>query len=97
MHVADSLVETAVRAGAERFYGLIGDGLNPIGDAIRRDGRLQWVHVRQEEAPSLVVEHKLPAVPRCAPVRRDPSHLQLPNGLYDSNRTRTPDFALPRP
>ncbi len=47
--VADALVETAVRAGVERVYGVIGDSLNPIGDAIRRDGRLRWIHVRHEE------------------------------------------------
>jgi glyoxylate carboligase len=48
--VADALVETAVRAGVERVYGVIRDSLNPVGDSIRRDGRLRWVHVRHEEA-----------------------------------------------
>jgi pyruvate dehydrogenase (quinone) len=50
MRVADALVETAVPAGVERVYGVIGDSLNPIGDAIRRKGTLRWVHVRHEEA-----------------------------------------------
>src|SRR5579862_5566928 len=50
LNVADALVETAVRAGVERVYGVIGDSLNPIGDAIRRDGRLRWIHLRHEEA-----------------------------------------------
>jgi len=38
IHVADALVETAVRTGVERVYGVIGDSLNPVGDAIRRNG-----------------------------------------------------------
>ena len=42
--VADTLVESAVRAGVERVYGVIGDSLNPIGDAIRRNGKLRWIH-----------------------------------------------------
>jgi pyruvate dehydrogenase (quinone) len=49
LNVADALVETAVRAGVERVYGVIGDSLNPVGDAIRRNGRLRWIHVRNEE------------------------------------------------
>ena len=52
MRVADALVETAVRAGVERVYGVIGDSLNPIGDAIRRNGKLRRVHVRHELLPS---------------------------------------------
>jgi thiamine pyrophosphate-dependent acetolactate synthase large subunit-like protein len=39
LRVADALVVTAVRAGVECVYGVIGDSLNPVGDAIRRDGR----------------------------------------------------------
>ncbi|MCU1610548.1 MAG: Pyruvate dehydrogenase [Pseudonocardiales bacterium] len=38
MNVADALVEAAVRAGVLRVYGVIGDSLNPVGDAIRRNG-----------------------------------------------------------
>lgn len=48
MLVADTFVETAVRAGVERVCGVIGDSLNPIGEAMRRNGWLRWAHVRHE-------------------------------------------------
>jgi pyruvate dehydrogenase (quinone) len=39
LRAADAPVETAVHAGLERVYGVIGDSRNPIGDAIRRNGK----------------------------------------------------------
>jgi pyruvate dehydrogenase (quinone) len=96
MRVADALVETAVRAGVERVYGVIGDSLNPIGDAIRRNGKLRWVHVRHEEAGAFAAgaEAQLTGrVTMCAG-SAGPGHLHLLNGLYDANRTRAPVFAL---
>lgn len=48
--VADELLEVLVQAGVRRVYGLVGDGLNAFSDAVRRDGRVEWVHVHHEEA-----------------------------------------------
>ena len=47
--VADELVSRLVEAGVKRIYGIVGDSLNPVTDAIRRNGKLQWIHVRHEE------------------------------------------------
>jgi thiamine pyrophosphate-dependent acetolactate synthase large subunit-like protein len=33
-----------------RIYGIVGDSLNGITDAIRRRGDIEWVHMRHEEA-----------------------------------------------
>jgi pyruvate dehydrogenase (quinone) len=96
LRVADALVETAVRAGVERVYGVIGDSLNPIGDAIRRNGKLRWVHVRHEEVAAFAAgaEAQLTGrVTMCAG-SAGPGHLHLVNGLYDANRSRAPVFAL---
>jgi pyruvate dehydrogenase (quinone) len=96
LRVADALVETAVRAGVERVYGVIGDSLNPVGDAIRRDGKLRWVHVRHEEVGAFAAGAEAQLTGRitmCAG-SAGPGHLHLLNGLYDANRTRAPVFAL---
>jgi pyruvate dehydrogenase (quinone) len=96
MNVADALVETAVRAGVERVYGVIGDSLNPVGDAIRRNGKLRWVHVRHEEVAAFAAgaEAQLTSrVTMCAG-SAGPGHLHLINGLYDAQRSRAPVFAL---
>ena len=49
-NVSDHIVEMLVVAGVKRVYAVTGDSLNPVNDAVRRDGRLQWIHVRHEEA-----------------------------------------------
>jgi pyruvate dehydrogenase (quinone) len=47
--VADELVNRLVEAGVKRIYGIVGDSLNPVTDAVRRNGKIRWIHVRHEE------------------------------------------------
>src|SRR5712672_2708160 len=47
--VADQLAETLAAAGVKRIYGIVGDSLNGLTDAMRRQGKIEWVHVRHEE------------------------------------------------
>ncbi len=47
--VADQFAETLAAAGVKRIYGIVGDSLNGLTDAIRRQGKIEWVHVRHEE------------------------------------------------
>ena len=47
--VADQFAETLAAAGVKRVYGIVGDSLNGLTDAIRRQGKIEWVHVRHEE------------------------------------------------
>jgi pyruvate dehydrogenase (quinone) len=46
--VADQIVETLKAAGVKRIYGIVGDSLNGITDALRTSG-IEWVNVRHEE------------------------------------------------
>jgi pyruvate dehydrogenase (quinone) len=48
--VAEQFIAVLRQAGVERIYGLVGDSLNPIVDAVRRVDGIDWVHVRNEEA-----------------------------------------------
>jgi pyruvate dehydrogenase (quinone) len=48
--VAEDLVDSLAAAGVQRIYGIVGDSLNPVTDAIRRSDKVQWVDVRHEEA-----------------------------------------------
>src|SRR5262250_1526625 len=47
--VADQFAATLAAAGIRRVYGIVGDSLNGITDAIRRQEKIQWLHVRHEE------------------------------------------------
>jgi pyruvate dehydrogenase (quinone) len=48
--IADLVVVTLKASGVRRVYGLPGDSLNGLTDALRRDGEVAWAHVRHEEA-----------------------------------------------
>ncbi|MCP3097380.1 ubiquinone-dependent pyruvate dehydrogenase [Myxococcus sp. K15C18031901] len=95
--VADVLVRTLIEAGAERIYGVVGDSLNPITDAVRRSqGRLRWIHVRHEEAGAFAASAEAQLSGRLAVCAGScgPGHLHLINGLYDAHRSYAPVLAL---
>src|SRR5271156_1343309 len=48
-NVADLLWEMLQKAGVKRCYGIVGDALNPVIDALRRNGNVEFKHVRHEE------------------------------------------------
>jgi pyruvate dehydrogenase (quinone) len=47
--VADQFADTLAAVGVKRIFGIVGDSLNGLGDAIRRQGKITWLHVRHEE------------------------------------------------
>jgi pyruvate dehydrogenase (quinone) len=47
--VAEQFVEIPADAGVKRIYGIVGDSLNGLTDARRRQGKIEWIHVRHEE------------------------------------------------
>jgi pyruvate dehydrogenase (quinone) len=80
--VADQLVEMLAEAGIKRIYAVTGDSLNHINDAVRRDGRIQWIHVRHEEVGAFAAgaEAQLNGLACCAG-SSGPGHVHLINGL----------------
>ncbi|WP_295856749.1 thiamine pyrophosphate-binding protein, partial [uncultured Xylophilus sp.] len=48
--VADLLAHTLADLGVQRIWGVTGDSLNGLNDSLRRLGRIDWMHVRHEEA-----------------------------------------------
>src|SRR5271170_3384644 len=48
-NVADLLWEMLANAGVKRCYGIVGDALNPVVDGLRRNGKVEFIHVRHEE------------------------------------------------
>jgi pyruvate dehydrogenase (quinone) len=95
-NVADLLVETLTRAGVERIYGVAGDSLNGITDAMRRREQPRWVHVRHEETAAFAAgaeAHLTGCLAVCAG-SCGPGNLHLINGLYDCHRSRVPVLAI---
>jgi pyruvate dehydrogenase (quinone) len=95
-NVAELFVETLAAAGVERVYGVSGDSLNGITDAIRRQKEIQWVHVRHEETAAFAAgaeAHLTGKLAVCAG-SCGPGNLHLINGLYDCHRSRVPVLAI---
>jgi pyruvate dehydrogenase (quinone) len=94
--VAEQFVELLTRAGVTRLYGVVGDSLNPITDAVRRHKGIDWVQVRHEEVAAFAagaeaqVSGKLTA---CAG-SCGPGNLHLINGLFDAQRSMAPLLAI---
>jgi pyruvate dehydrogenase (quinone) len=95
-NLAELLVDTLVAAGVKRIYGLAGDSLNGITDAVRTDERIKWIHVRHEETAAFAAgaeAHLTGSLAVCAG-SCGPGNLHLINGLYDANRSRVPVLAI---
>jgi pyruvate dehydrogenase (quinone) len=95
-NLAQLLVDTLLAAGVKRVYGLAGDSLNGITDAIRADGSIKWIHVRHEETAAFAAgaeAHLTGSLAVCAG-SCGPGNLHLINGLYDANRSRVPVLAI---
>src|SRR6202158_5546947 len=94
--VADKSAGTLEAAGVKRVYGIVGDSLNGLTDAFRRQRKIEWVHVRHEETAAFAAgaeAHLTGSLAVCAG-SCGPGNLHLINGLYDANRSRVPVLAI---
>lgn len=94
--VADVVVDTLEASGVERIYGLPGDSLNGLTDALRRNGAISWQHVRHEEAAAFAASGEAAVTGQLAVCAGScgPGNLHLVNGLFDANRSRVPVLAI---
>src|SRR5271165_2821865 len=94
--VADQIAETLAVVGVERIYGVVGDSLNGITDSLRRQERIRWMHMRNEEAGAFAAgaeAHLTGKLAVCAG-SCGPGNLHLINGLFDCHRSRMPVLAI---
>jgi pyruvate dehydrogenase (quinone) len=94
--VADQFAETLAAAGVKRIYGIVGDSLNGLTDSLRRQGKIEWVHVRHEEVAAFAAgaeAHLTGALAVCAG-SCGPGNLHLINGLFDCHRSRVPVLGI---
>ena len=94
--VADLLWEMLVKAGVKRCYGIVGDALNPVIDALRRNGAIEFIHVRHEEYGVLaaVAEAYLTGNPVVVCGTAGPGVVHLFNGLMDARKEAAPIIAI---
>ena len=99
--IADQLVAQLIDAGVDHIYGIVGDSLNPIVDAVRRSGGkrkggIDWIHVRHEESAAFMAAAESQLTGRIAVCAGScgPGNLHLINGLYDAHRSGAPVLAI---
>src|ERR1700758_5323770 len=93
--VADVLVSTLEQVGVRQIFGLIGDSLNPLADAVRRSD-IEWIGVRHEEGAALAAAGQAKLTGRlgvCAGTT-GPGSTHLVAGLYEASRDHAPVLAL---
>jgi pyruvate dehydrogenase (quinone) len=95
-NVAQVLVDVLASAGVKRVYGVAGDSLNGLTDAIFSHAAVSWIPVRHEETGAFAAGAEAHLTGRlcvCAG-SSGPGHLHLINGLYDCHRSRVPVLAI---
>ena len=94
--VCETLLNILAQAGVKQIFGMTGDALNPFLDAIRRDGRFEWIGIRHEEAGAFAAaaQAKLTGELAVCCGTVGPGAIHLINGLYDAKRDRAPVLAI---
>ncbi len=95
-NVADIMWEMLASAGVKRCYGIIGDALNPTIDALRRNGKIEFIHVRHEEYGvfAAVADSYLSGNPVAVCGTAGPGVTHLFNGLMDARKERAAIIAI---
>jgi pyruvate dehydrogenase (quinone) len=94
--VADVMWEMLEKAGVKRCYGIVGDALNPVIDALRRNAKIEFVHVRHEEYGvfAAVADAYLTGNPVVVCGTAGPGVTHLFNGLMDARKEGAPIIAI---
>jgi pyruvate dehydrogenase (quinone) len=91
--VAGTLVDVLEKVGVKQIFGLIGDSLNPIADAVRHS-KIEWIGVRHEEGAALAAAGQAKLTGRLGVCCGTTGSTRLVAGLYEANRDHAPVLAL---
>jgi pyruvate dehydrogenase (quinone) len=94
--VAELLIESLAEHGVAQVWGVVGDALNPVTDAIRREDRIEWMGVRHEEAGAFAAGAQAQLTGRLGVCMGTvgPGSIHLLNGLYDAKKSHAPVLAI---
>ncbi|MFD4874785.1 thiamine pyrophosphate-dependent enzyme [Streptomyces sp. NPDC058420] len=94
--VARVIVDALSELGVRQVFGVVGDALNPLTDAIRTTDDVEWVGCRHEEAAAFAASAQSQLTDRLGVCMGTvgPGSVHLLNGLYDAAKSRTPVLAI---
>ena len=95
--VAEIMVGVLEQIGVKQIFGLIGDSLNPLADAVRHS-KIDWIGVRHEEGGALAAGGQAKLTGRlgvcCGTTGPGSTHLVA--GLYEASRDHAPVLEIGR-
>lgn len=96
MKVAELIITALAEHGVRQVWGVVGDALNPLTEAIREDGRIEWIGVRHEEVAAFAVSAQAQLSDRIGVCMGTvgPGSIHLLNGLYDAKKSHAPVLAI---
>ena len=96
INLAQQLATTLEQAGIKRIWGLTGDSLNGLTDALRTMYSIEWMHVRHEEVAAFAAGAEAAATGELTVCAGScgPGNLHLINGLFDCHRNHVPVLAI---
>jgi pyruvate dehydrogenase (quinone) len=94
--VAEMIVKTLADQGVRTVWGVVGDALNPVTDAIRREDRIEWIGVRHEEVAAFAAGAQAQTTGTLGVCMGTvgPGSVHLLNGLYDAKKSHAPVLAI---
>ena len=94
--VAEMIVTALAEQGVRTVWGVVGDALNPVTDAIRREDRMEWIGVRHEEVAAFAAgaQAQLSGTIGVCMGTVGPGSIHLLNGLYDAKKSHAPVLAV---
>ncbi|HYW04142.1 MAG TPA: thiamine pyrophosphate-dependent enzyme [Gammaproteobacteria bacterium] len=94
--VSDLILEILAETGVRQIFGIPGDAINGLVDAVRRQTRIEFIQVRHEEAGAFAASAQAKLTGRLAVCvgTAGPGAIHLLNGLYDANRDHAPVLAI---
>ena len=94
--VAQTIVAALAEHGVRQVWGVVGDALNPLTDALREEPRIEWIGVRHEEVAAFAVsaQAQLSGMIGVCMGTVGPGSIHLLNGLYDAKKSHAPVLAI---
>ena len=96
MNIAQYMVELMHEAGIKRIWGVTGDSLNGLADALRKENAIEWVGTRHEEVAAFAAGAEAEITGKLAVCAGScgPGNMHLINGLYNCYRNKSPVLAI---
>jgi thiamine pyrophosphate-dependent acetolactate synthase large subunit-like protein len=96
MNVCEALLQVLTDYGVKYIFGIPGDSINELIEAIRKQDKIKFIHVMHEEAGAFAAsaQAKLTGELAVCVGTAGPGAIHLLNGLYDAKMDHAPVLAI---